>query len=487
MASYDYDLGIIGAGAAGLTAAAGGAHLGAKVLVIEKESALGGDCLHHGCVPSKTLIASANQYHRMRRAHLWGLPQPGVPPVDFAAIAARIRSVIAHIQRHDSPERFCSLGAKVEFGSPEFADDHEVVLNGKTVSAAKWIIATGSSAALPDIPGLKHTPHLTNKTLFTMESLPESLIILGGGAMAVEMAQAFARLGSAVTVVQRSGQLLSGEDPDVAALVRARLESEGVAVVTGARVLFAGVAYGLRHVRYALETGEEKTVSARALLAALGRKPNVAGLRLDKAGVAYTDKGIPTDMRLRTTSADIFAAGDVLGKWMFTHAAGYEGGVALTNAVARLPRKAEYGLMPTAVYCEPELAGLGHNETSAAKEGQEVRVVVQRFEENDRAQADATPEGLLKLLVDRKDRVAGVRILGPRAGDLLGEWAAVMAGGVKLSELAQAVHPYPTLAEISKRAAGEYLAPKIFEGVAPKLLKLVFGLKGRACGEERSG
>lgn len=482
MSAYDYDLGVIGAGAAGLTAAAGGARLGAKVLLVEKSPALGGDCLHHGCVPSKTLIAAANLRHRMLMAESAGLAPAEVPPADFARLARRIREVIERIQRHDSPERFCSLGAKVEFGAAEFLDEHSVRLNGRTVSADRWIVATGSSPALPDIPGLKHTPHLTNKTLFTMEALPDSLLILGGGAMAVEMAQAFARLGSQVTILQRSAQLLTGEDPDLAQAVRDKLESEGVRVVTGAKARFSSVAYGRKHVGYVREDGTEGVESATALLVALGRAPNVAGLRLENAGVAYTEKGIPTDLRLRTTSPDIFAAGDVLGKWMFTHAAGYEGGVALTNAVARLPRKADYTLMPRATYCDPELAGIGHNETSAARAGLDFTTVVQRFEDNDRALAEGAGEGMLKLLVDRKDKVLGVRILGPRAGDLLGEWTTAMAGGVKLADMAQAVHPYPTLGEINKRAAGEYLAPKIFDGMAPKLLKLVFGLKGRACG-----
>jgi pyruvate/2-oxoglutarate dehydrogenase complex dihydrolipoamide dehydrogenase (E3) component len=482
MASYDYDLGVVGGGAAGLTAAAGGARLGAKVLLVEKEPVLGGDCLHFGCVPSKTLIATAKLRHRMARAERWGLPPLELPPVDYRQVAARIRRVIAHIQSHDSPERFCSLGVNVAFGQPEFVSEHEVSLAGKTVAVERWIIATGSSPAVPDIPGLAQTPHLTNRTLFSLEELPESLLVLGGGAIAVEMAQAFARLGSRVTMIQRSAQLLSGEDPDLALLVRERLEAEGVTVLAGVKARFASVSSGLRHVGYTDTSGVEGVASAKALLVAMGRRPNVSGLKLENAGVAYTEKGIPTDPRLRTTASNIYAAGDVLGKWQFTHAAGYEGGVALTNAVARLPRKADYTFMPQVTYCDPELAGVGLGETSAAKAGVAVNVHVQRFEDNDRAQADGTPQGLVKMLVDRHDKVVGVRILGPRAGDLLCEWITALSGGVKLSTLAQAVHPYPTLGEINKRVAGEFLAPRIFDGVAPKILKAVFGLKGRACG-----
>jgi pyruvate/2-oxoglutarate dehydrogenase complex dihydrolipoamide dehydrogenase (E3) component len=482
VSSFDYDLGVIGGGAAGLTAAAGGARLGAKVLLVEKAPVLGGDCLHHGCVPSKALIATARLRHAMAGAQRWGLAAPKLAPVDMAKVAARIREVIARIQRHDSPERFCSLGAKVEFGSLEFTGQHTARLNGKTVSAARWIVATGSSPAIPDIAGLRQTPHLTSRSLFALEKLPKSLIVLGGGAMAVEMGQAIARLGSQVTIIQRSPRLLSGEDPDVSDAVRRCLEAEGVTVITGASARFASVTPGLRHVGYALADGSEGVASAKAILVAMGRKPNVGGLGLENAGVAYTDKGVPTDAKLRTTAEDVFAAGDVLGKWMFTHAAGYEGGVALANAVARLGRKADYSLMPVTVYCEPEVARVGHTETSAAKAGLEVAVQVQRFADNDRAQADGAPEGFLKLLIDSGGRPVGVTIVGPRAGDLICEWAAVMASGMKLSALAGVVHPYPTLGEIAKRAAGEYIAPKLFEGVAPKLLKLVFGLKGRACG-----
>ncbi|MFP5223008.1 MAG: dihydrolipoyl dehydrogenase family protein [Acidobacteriota bacterium] len=482
MASFDYDLGVIGGGAAGLTAAAGGARLGAKVLLIEQSPRLGGDCLHYGCVPSKTLIASAKLRHQMARASDWGLPACELPPVDFRQIAARIASVIERIQHHDSPERFCSLGVKVEFGSPEFVDEHSVRVNGQAVSANRWIVATGSSPAIPDILGLRQTPHLTNLDLFTLEELPSSLIVLGGGAIAVEMAQAFARLGSQVTIVQRSAQLLSNEDPDMAALVRERLESEGVTVLTGMQARYASVSYGLRHIGVRDASGQEQQVSGKALLVAMGRKPNVAGLKLENAGVAYTEKGVPTDARLRTTGPNVFAAGDVLGKWQFTHAAGYEGGIALTNAVAHLPRKADYTLMPKGTFCDPELASVGLNETAAAKAGVAVTVHTQQFSDNDRALADGTPQGFIKMLADSREKVVGVQILGSRAGDLLGEWVTALGGGVKLSAMAQAVHPYPTLSEINKRVVGEYLAPKIFDGLAPKILKALFGLKGRACG-----
>lgn len=481
MPSYDYDFAVIGGGSAGLTAAAGAARLGAKTLLIEKEPVLGGDCLHYGCVPSKTLIKTAKVRQLMRSAGRYGLPQCELPPVDFRLVAGRIREVIATIQPHDSPERFCNLGVKVVFGSPAFVDDHCVSVNGARISAAKWLIATGSSPAVPDLPGLCETTHLTNKELFNLERLPSSLIVLGGGAIAVEMAQAFQRLGSRVSIVQRSPQLLSNDDPDMAGVVAERLRVEGVALHLGVSIQAVEERGGRKAVCILDASGQPELLSADALLVAMGRTPNITGLALEKAGVVCTARGITTDARLRATRPHIYAAGDVLGVWQFTHAAGYEAGVALANAVIRLPRTVDYTHMPKVVYSEPEVGSIGMTEKAATTAGIEHTVLVQHFADNDRAQAEGAPEGLAKMLVDKHGKVVGIHICGKNAGELLNEWVAVLGGGVKLSTLAQAVHPYPTLGEIHKRLAGEYLAPKIFDGLLPKALKALFGLKGRAC------
>ena len=228
MPNYDFDIGIIGGGAAGLTVAAGAAQLGAKTLLIEKEKELGGDCLHYGCVPSKTLLRTARVVHLMKRAQDFGLPRVDVPPVDYREVVARIRSVIGEIQKHDSEERFCGLGAKVVFGAPRFTDEHTLQLNGQSHTAKNWVVATGSSPAIPPVEGLKQTPYITNKEIFSLDHLPRSMIVLGAGPIATEMAQAFCRLGSKVTVIQRSGQILSLEDKDMADAVMAVLRREGV-------------------------------------------------------------------------------------------------------------------------------------------------------------------------------------------------------------------------------------------------------------------
>ncbi|BBO84445.1 mercuric reductase [Desulfosarcina ovata subsp. sediminis] len=481
MAVYDYDIGIIGGGAAGLTVASGAAQLGAKTLLVEKEPALGGDCLHYGCVPSKTLIHSARVYHQIKHADRFGLPVVDVPPVDFSRIARRIQDVIAVIQRHDSEERFCRLGAKVVFGSVFFRDAHTVDLNGGRVSAKTWVVATGSSPAVPPIPGLAAVDFLTNRQIFSLETRPGSMIILGAGPIGIEMAQAFNRLGTKVTVVGRSGQILSREDRDMADAVQARLAAEGVSFYLGASVQRVSPDGARKCVRLQLDSGGNIDIRADALLVALGRRPNVEDLQLDAAGVTVEPVGIVVDPRLRTRQKHIFAAGDVNGGFQFTHAAGYEGGIVVSNAVLHLPRKVDYTWLPWCTYTDPELASIGMNERRARAAGIDCTVLTESFRANDRALTEGETDGRIKLILDKKEKPLGVQILGPRAGDLIAEWVVALNGGVKLSSLASAVHPYPTLAEINKRVAGNLFSPKIFSETVQKGLKLFFNLKGRAC------
>ena len=324
----DYDLIVLGGGAAGLTVTAGAARLGVRVLCVEKEPRLGGDCLHFGCVPSKTLVATARARHAMARAGEFGLPAVELPPVDFAAVRERIASVIAAIAVHDSPERFRALGAAVTFGQARFVDDRTIACDGRRISAERFVLATGSEAAMPDVPGLAASDCLTNRELFSLSRLPESLVILGGGAMAAEMGQAFARLGTRVTIVQRSGRLLTREDPDMAAMVTAGLVAGGVDIRCGATAVAAAAPAtpGGDKILTIVRDGREERVVAAEILVARGRRPNLEGLGLDAAGIAYTNKGIVLDGRLRTTASHVYGAGDVTGKHLFTHAAGYEGG-----------------------------------------------------------------------------------------------------------------------------------------------------------------
>jgi len=478
MSSFDYDIAIIGGGAAGLTVTAGAAQLGARTLLIEKEPALGGDCLHYGCVPSKTLIKTAQVYQQIKLAARYGLPAASIGPVHFPDIATRIQEVISRIQVHDSVERFCGLGAQVEFGTPEFLDEHAVRLNGTTISARQWVIATGSSPAPPRLDALQRISCITNKEIFSLNELPTSMLVLGAGPIAMEMAQAFNRLGTRIQVIQRSGQILSKEDRDMADTVMAAMEEEGVEFFLNATVVDAQETGTGKEITIEDAAGQRKKLRADTVLLAQGRTANLEGLGLDHIGLEYTARGIPVDNRMRTNHKHIYGAGDITGTFQFTHAAGYEGGIVVSNAIFHLPRKANYTWMPWCTYTDPELASIGMNEKAARQAGIEYQIWSEPFAGNDRALAEGSTIGKIKMLLDEKEKPIGIQIAGPRAGDLIGEWVAILGGGIKLSTMAGAVHPYPTLAEINKRVAGSYFSPKIFSNRIKKGLKLFFQLKG---------
>ncbi len=483
MADYDFDIGILGGGAAGLTVASGASQFGAKTLLIEKEKALGGDCLHFGCVPSKTLIKTAHVYHMMKNADKYGLPPVELKPVEFRDVANRIQSVINTIQKHDSEERFCKLGVKVRFGDAKFNDPHSVIIGNETYSAKKWLIATGTSPAIPPIEGIEGTSHITNKEVFSLDSLPKSMIVIGAGPIAIEMAQSFCRLGTKVSVVQRSGQILSKEDRDMADMVMAVLEKEGIEFYLNTALVRTKDNGDQKEVVIKDSAGKEKSLKAEKILVALGRQVNTDGLGLEDISLEFDRKGIKVDDRLRTNHSHIYAAGDVIGGYQFTHAAGYEGGVVLNNAILHIPKKTNYTNLPWCTYTDPELASIGMNEKSAKAAGIDYSVWKEEFRSNDRSLAEGEETGMVKLLLDGKAKPVGIQILGPQAGELISEWVAVMNGGVKLSALASAVHPYPTLAEINKRVVGNYYSGKIFSPKVKKALKFFFHFKGRACGE----
>lgn len=474
---FDYDIGVIGGGAAGLTVSSGAAQLGAKTLLIEKEPSLGGDCLHFGCVPSKTLIHSARLYHSMKQGKRFGLPEIVPPEVDFKLIAERIQSVIDIIQVHDSVERFNKLGVDVKFGSPCFADEHVIRLNGKRLSARAWVIATGSSPATPHVDALKNISYITNKELFSLDNLPDSMIILGAGPIAIEMAQAFSRLGTKVSVVQRSAQILSKEDKDMADEVMGILEQEGVDFYLNATVTAAKENNSEKQITLDQE-GSSTQLTAETLLLAQGRSPNTENLGLDTIDINHNPRGIMVDRRMRTSHHHIYAPGDINGSFQFTHAAGYEAGIVISNAIFHLPRKTSTHWMPWCTYTDPELSSIGMNEKHARQEGVDYNIWTETFQENDRALAEGERRGKLKLLLDAKERPLGVQILGPRAGDLIGEWVAVLNSGMKLSSLAGSIHPYPTLTEINKRVAGSVISAKIFSPTVKKMLKFLFNLQG---------
>jgi pyruvate/2-oxoglutarate dehydrogenase complex dihydrolipoamide dehydrogenase (E3) component len=480
MSKYDYDIAVVGGGSAGLTVASGSARAGAKTLLIEKEGRLGGDCLYYGCVPSKTLIHTARVAHRIRNSEKYGLPEITLPSVDYKKVTERIQSVIKIIQKHDSVERFCGLGVRVEFGDIEFIDEHSIRLNGKSYTAAKWVIATGSSPAIPPIEGLEKTDYLTNKDVFSMEELPSSIIILGGGPIGIELAQAFCRLGSRVSVVERLNTILSFDDEDMTGILLDTLRREGIEVYLGSTVMSTRNAGKEKEVIFKSASGVKK-LKAHALLVATGRKANMSGMGLENIGVKIGKKGLTLDSRLRTTQKHIYGAGDVTGTYQFTHAAGYEGGVVVSNAIFHVPRKIDYTFLPWVTFTDPELANIGMNEKSAKKAGIAYTKRVEEFGHNDRSLAEGEMTGRIKMLLNEKEKPIGIQIVGPKAGELLNEWVAVLNGNMKLSKVASSVHPYPTLGEINKGIAGAYIAEKIFSDTIKKGLKLFFHFKGRAC------
>jgi pyruvate/2-oxoglutarate dehydrogenase complex dihydrolipoamide dehydrogenase (E3) component len=482
MANYDYDIGILGGGAAGLTIASGAARFGAKTLLIEKEKSLGGDCLHFGCVPSKTLIRTANVYHLMKNTEKYGLPLIDLKPVDYREVTKRIRSVIRIIEEHDSKERFCKLGARVEFGNASFMDEHSVRLNGEKYSAKNWVIATGSSPFVPPIEGIDKTPYITNKGLFSLNTLPKSMIAIGGGPISIEMAQAFNRLGTKVTVVELANQILGVEDKDMADRLMDILVSEGITFHLSSAILSVRDSGNEKEVSIKDSSGKTIGLKAETILVAVGRQANLKGLGLEDISVDFNRKGLKVDGRLRTNHKHIFAAGDATGAYQFTHAAGYEGGVVLGNAILHLPSKADYSNLPWCTYTDPELASIGMNEKRAAAAGIHYSVWTEEFKSNDRSLAEGEEVGKIKLLLNEHEKPIGIQILGAHAGDLVCEWVAIVNGKVKLSTIASAVHPYPTLGEINKKVIGNFFSGKIFSEKVKKALKFFFNLKGRACG-----
>lgn len=456
------DVAIIGAGSAGLVVASGAAQLGLKVVLFEKGE-MGGDCLNYGCVPSKALIAAGRAAQSARNAHRFGV-RAGALSIDWREVAAHVRGVIEAIAPVDSQERFESLGVRVIREAARFIDPHTLVSETAEVRARKFVIATGARAFIPPIPGLSDVGYLTNESIFSLEEMPQRLLILGGGAIGVELGQAFRRLGAEIIIVEAK-EILASADLDARAVLRERLDLEGVMLrenvtVTrveraddgGARVMIEGA-------------GGQETIAATHLLVATGRRPMVDGLDLDKANVAYDARGVRTDIRLRTTNRRVWAIGDVAGREQFTHAAGFHAGLFVRNALFRVSRAgADSTPIPRVVYAEPEIAEVGLSEADArAQHGERVRTLRWSLEDNDRATAERAQEGFAKIVVAPGGRVVGAAIVGDGAGDLIAILQFAIANGLKIGALAQRFLPaYPTRSEVVKRAAGRYFAASLF-------------------------
>jgi pyruvate/2-oxoglutarate dehydrogenase complex dihydrolipoamide dehydrogenase (E3) component len=450
------DLCVIGAGSGGLSVAAAAALFGVPVVLIERHK-MGGDCLNVGCVPSKALIAAAQRAEDIRRVGPFGLVA-GVPQVHFNRVQAHVRRVIDAIAPNDSVERFTALGVRVIAGEASFLDRRTVRVGEIEVRPRRFVIATGSRPALPPLPGLEAIPHLTNETIFDLTTRPTHLIVLGGGPIGVELGQAFRRLGSEVTLVE-AGRILAREDAEAAGFAIRSLRADGVTLREGAKVVGAEGAEGA--VRLLLEGGD--SISGSHLLVAAGRSPNIEALNLAAASVASTARGITVDARLKTSNSRIYAIGDcatgATEGLQFTHVANYHAGIVIRSALFRLPAKISNRAIPRVTYCDPEIASVGLTETAALVAGQSVQLLRWPFAENDRAQAEGAVEGLVKLVTDRKGRILGATLAGKNAGELLMPWVIAVQKKWTVQDMAGFVFPYPTLSEVSKRAALTHFAP----------------------------
>lgn len=454
------DICVIGAGSGGLSVAAAAAMFGVPVVLIERDR-MGGDCLNVGCVPSKALLAAAERAQAARGAGRFGIAA-GEPQIDFAQVHDHVAGVIAAIAPNDSVERFTALGAAVIKGEARFRDRNTVLVGDKAIKARRFVIATGSRPAAPPIPGLEDVPFLTNETIFNLNRRPERLIVLGGGPIGVELAQAMQRLGSAVTIVEAES-LLSREDAEAAAIMRRALLREGVTIHEGMRVLRAEKSRNRVRLFAAGEGGSEAVIEGTHLLVATGRKPNIEELDLELAGIASDAKGVIVNRSLRTANRRVYAIGDcaggAAGGLQFTHVANYHAGLVVRNALFRLPVKAEMTAIPRVTYGAPELAAVGFSEDQAREAAGEIAILRWPYAENDRAQAERQTEGFVKLVTNRKGRILGVTIVGARAGDLIVPWCMAVQKRMSVKDMAGLVFPYPTFSEVSKRAAVSFYAP----------------------------
>jgi len=466
------DICVIGAGAGGLSVAAGAAQLGARTVLIERGE-MGGDCLNAGCVPSKALLAAAKHAYDMKDGERFGIA-PARPKIDFARVNAHVRGVIDAIAPNDSVARFEGLGVTVIKGEAHFKDRRSVMVGTTEVRARRFVIATGSRPTIPSLPGLDTVPYLTNETIFDLTTCPAHLIIIGGGPVGMEMAQAHRRLGARVTIID-AALPMAKDDPELAAIVIDQLMREGIEILEQSRIVSvtcdetrAGQADA---ISVTLQSGE--VIEGSHVLVATGRTPNVAGLGLEKADVQYSLHGIKVDDGLKTSNKRIYAIGDVIGGLQFTHVANYHAGLVIRSALFRIPAKADYANIPWVTFTDPEIAHVGETEEQARAHYKKINVLRWQFAENDRAQTLRQTAGHIKVITDMHSRILGCTIVGPEAGELILPWVLAKSRGIKLSTMAGLIAPYPTLSEVSKRVAGSYYTPTLFSARTRALVKFL--------------
>jgi len=466
----EVDVCVIGAGSGGLSVAAGAAQMGAKVALVEK-GAMGGDCLNTGCVPSKSILAAGHAAQSAREAGQFGI-QVSAPEVDWQAVHDHIHGVIAAIAPNDSQARFESFGVQVIRAAGEFIDERTLKAGDQQIRAKYFVLATGSAAFVPPIEGLEHVDYFTNENIFDNTEPVKHLIVIGGGPIGMELAQAHRRLGAEVTVMEMA-RLLVKDDPELAKIVIRRLQGEGLNLVEGGRNLkLEKTADGQIAARCESDKGKQCAIGSH-LLIATGRRANVNGLNLEAAGANYSPRGVEVDARLRSSNKRIFAVGDVAGPYQFTHMAAYQAGIVIRNMLFKLPAKVDYHAVPWVTYTDPELAHVGMSEADAIEAGREIRVLRWQFEENDRAQAEKRTEGMIKVVTTPKGLILGASIVGIHAGELIQPWILAISQKLKIGAMASMIAPYPTLAEANKRIAGSFYTDKLFSTMTKRVVRLL--------------
>lgn len=468
---YDYDLVVFGAGAAGLVAATGSAALGAKTALVEKDK-LGGDCTWRGCIPSKTLLKSAQVFSLLSRAKEFGISVDSGAKFSPEPVMAHVRDVTKKIASHHPAELFEKRGIRVFFGSPQFIDANSIELNGRRISAKRFIIACGSRPLVPSIDGLNDVDYLTNENIFDLEALPGSLAVLGAGPIGVELALAFARLGVEVSIVEMFDRPLIREDKEVADVLLNSFKQEGIKIFTEKRAVKFSRDQGLAVITLEDKEKNLSLVKAEKVLVAVGRAANVEGLCLEKAGVKCSSKGIEVDAALKTSAKNIYACGDIVGPYQFSHMAEYQAIIAIGNALLPFKRKVDYSVVPWCTFTDPELARVGLTEEEARARYENIKVYRAPYNANDRAVTDLEETGFAKVITDKKGYILGAHIVGANAGELIHEYVLAKSAGLKINKLSSAIHIYPTLSQVVKRSADQYY----FDLMKKPLVKMFFHL-----------
>ncbi|MGI8550421.1 MAG: dihydrolipoyl dehydrogenase family protein [Dehalococcoidia bacterium] len=441
MSSHDFDLIIIGGGSAGLTAAKVGRFFAKRVALVDKER-LGGDCLYYGCVPSKALIKAARVMHEVRTADRWGLHLNGME-VSLGSVNGRVQHAIAEVAKVDSQENLRGIGVDVFLGGAQFSDEHTLQTGaGDTLHAKYILIATGSRPALPRTPGAVEAGYLTNEDVFDLQRLPQRLAVIGGGPIGVELAQAFQRLGSRVTLLQRGPHLLPRDDDDMIQIIEEAFTSEGIQVYSDTDPVSVRVESGEKVLE--LKGPHAGELKVDDILVAVGRIPNIEALALDKAGITFTPRGIPVNDHLQTNQSHIYAAGDVVGGPQFTHYAGYQAAHAVRNLFLPVKLKFSTGYLPWVTFTDPEIAHVGLTEAEAKKAGKQCSIVKFPYSALERAVTDQDPVGMIKFLIDDKRHVIGCHIAGNAAGEMINEITLAMNNELTVDKLLGSIHAYPT-------------------------------------------